>query len=99
MVLALPVVGASEDQKTSIVFQIIHRRTPARVCRVDTDDGRSPGSRIVAPSRLPGASAAPVAYPDETSRSQLRGQLRIWLRGGAAAPHSLFTLIEGPSMP
>src|SRR5436190_6096099 len=48
-----PTVGASEDQKTC-VFQIIHRRTPACVCRVDTADGRSPGSRIVASPCLPG---------------------------------------------
>jgi hypothetical protein len=41
-------------------------------------DGRSPGSRIGASSCLPGGTLPPVAHADETSRSQLRGQLRIW---------------------
>jgi hypothetical protein len=56
MVLAQPFAGASEDQKTSKkigVFQIIHRYTPTDVCRVDSDDGRSPGSRIVASPAFP----------------------------------------------
>jgi hypothetical protein len=59
MVLAcLPhAAGASEDQKT-FVFRIIHRHTPASVCRVDTADGRSPGSRIGASSSLPGGKRA-----------------------------------------
>jgi hypothetical protein len=60
MVLAWPAVGASEDQKTC-VFWIIHRYTPTHVCRVDTTDGRSPGSRIVASSYLPGGFETPVA--------------------------------------
>jgi hypothetical protein len=36
-----------------------------------------------------------VAYADETSRSQLRGQLRIRLAHARASPHSLFTLSRG----
>ena len=35
------------------VLQIIHRYTPTDVCRVDSDDGRSPGSRIVASPAFP----------------------------------------------
>ena len=61
-------------------------------------DGRSPGSRIVASPCLPGGIMPPVAYPDETSRSQLRGQLRIWraLRLPHRIPYSPSR--EGPSI-
>jgi hypothetical protein len=58
-----------------------------------TADGRSPGSRIGASSYLPGDKRSPVAYADETSRSQLRGQLRI-RSFFHSAPHSLFALLR-----
>ena len=93
-----PVAGASEDQKT-FVFWIIHRYTPTDVYRVDTADGRSPGSRIGASPCLPGGTAPPVAFADETSRSQLRGQLRNW-RTPERQPHRIpfSPSREGPSI-
>src|ERR1700733_12978456 len=39
---------------------------------------------------FPAARSPPVAYSDETTRLQLRGQLRI--RNSRSAPHSLFAL-------
>src|SRR5579862_2880000 len=66
--------------KRLYVFWVIHRYTPTDVCRVDTADGRSPGSWIAALPCLPGGKRPPVAYPDKTSHSQLRGQLRTWQR-------------------
>src|SRR5580704_16654651 len=42
---------------------------------------------------FPAARAPPVAYPDKTSHSQLRGQLRTWpALARKTSPHSLFAL-------
>jgi hypothetical protein len=45
-----------------------------------TCSGRSPGSRVITPLRLPGSFVKdPVAFWRRTHRLQLRAQLRIWL--------------------
>jgi hypothetical protein len=55
-----------------------------------TCSGRSPGSRVITPPRLPGpCPKSPVAYRRRTHRLQLRAQLRIWPAIDESKPHRI----------
>ncbi len=55
-----------------------------------TCSGRSPGSRVITPPRLPGpCPKSAVAYRRRTHRLQLRAQLRIWPAIAESKPHRI----------
>src|ERR1700726_1678061 len=55
-----------------------------------TCSGRSPGSRVITPPRLPGpCPKSPVAYRRRTHRLQFRAQLRICPAIAESKPHRI----------
>ena len=78
--------------KRLCVFWIIHRYTPTDVCRVDTADGRSPGSRIGASPCLPGGTRRQWLIWTRLPAHSCGGSCGIGRYLRAASPHSLFAL-------
>jgi hypothetical protein len=94
-----PAAGASEDQKTSPSFGS-STDTPRPMFVASTRPTAGLLARGSAP-RPAFPAAPPVAFADETSRSQLRGQLRTWpALSSRLRPHRIpfSPSHEGPSV-